>query len=50
MGLRQTDGQIRFDRDAGRVLGYAGPSSSMHLVTRMEERLKTRAASVASKP
>ncbi|TWT86918.1 hypothetical protein Mal64_37480 [Pseudobythopirellula maris] len=61
LAARQTDGQIRFDIDAGRVLsqrldvdrrvlGYAGPSSSMHLVTRMEERLKTRAASVASKP
>lgn len=58
---RVAEGTIRFDLDAGRilsqnfdgdrrVLGFAGPSSSMHLVTRMTEKLQTAPAEVASKP
>lgn len=58
---RLVTGEIRFDVDAGRVLsqrlnvdrrvlGFAGPTSSMHLVTRMTEELQPAAAEVASKP
>jgi hypothetical protein len=47
---RLLDGEVRFDIDAGRVvsqtmdidkriLGFAGPTSSMHYVVRMEEKL-----------
>jgi hypothetical protein len=57
---RLAKGTIRFDLKRGRivsqkldvdrrVLGFAGPSSSMHLVTRMEERLVEGPASVASR-
>jgi hypothetical protein len=57
---RLAKGAIRFDLKRGRiisqkldvdrrVLGFAGPSSSMHLVTRMEERLVEGPASVASR-
>jgi len=58
---RMVSGDIRFDLDSGRilsqrlevdrrVLGFAGPSSSMHLVTRMTEELQSAPAEVASKP
>lgn len=58
---RLVKGEIRFDLDAGRilsqrlnvdrrVLGFAGPTSSMHLVTRMTEELQPATAAVASKP
>lgn len=58
---RLTKGTIRFDIERGRVLsqrldvdrrvlGFAGPASSMHLVTRMEQRLQKAKASVASRP
>ncbi|MGL4512727.1 MAG: hypothetical protein ACRCT8_06510 [Lacipirellulaceae bacterium] len=57
---RAAKGTIRFDLARGRVvsqqldvdrrvLGFAGPSSSMHLVTRMEEKLADGPASVASR-
>jgi len=47
---RLMDGEVKFDIDAGRVvgqqmdidkriLGFAGPTSSMHYVVRMEEKL-----------
>jgi hypothetical protein len=49
---RLMDGEVKFDIDAGRVvgqqmdidkriLGFAGPTSSMHYVMRMEEKLDT---------
>ncbi|MEN0111625.1 MAG: hypothetical protein AAF805_12970 [Planctomycetota bacterium] len=58
---RMVKGTIRFDIDRGRVLsqrldvdrrvlGFAGPSSSMHLVTRLEEELKDGPTEVASRP
>lgn len=58
---RLVKGEIRFDLDEGRVLsqqlevdrtviGFAGPTSSMHLLTRMTEKLQAAAAEVASKP
>ncbi len=58
---RVATGTVRFDIDAGRiisqrldvdrrVLGFAGPSSSMHLVTRMTEELANAPAEVASRP
>lgn len=58
---RLVTGKVRFDLDAGRilsqqlgvdkrVLGFAGPSSSMHLVTRMTVELEEAPAEVASKP
>lgn len=58
---RLSKGTVRFDVKAGRVLerrldvdqrvlGFAGPSSSMHLVTRMHEKLQPAVAAVASKP
>lgn len=57
---RMGKGTIRFDLDAGRilsqrldvdqrVLGFAGPSSSMHLITRMTEELAEAPAEVASR-
>ena len=61
MAHRMVKGEIRFDIDNGRVLsqrldvdrtviGFAGDSSSMHLLTRMEEKLQEGPTSVASKP
>ena len=58
---RMAKGVVRFDVDAGRVLsqrldvdqrviGFAGQASSMHLITRMQQRLQAAPASVASKP
>ena len=58
---RYIRGVIRFDLQRGRVLsqrleadrrvlGFAGPQSSMHFVSRMQERLATGAAEVASRP
>lgn len=58
---RLVKGKIRFDVEAGRilsqqldvdrrVLGFAGPSSSMHLVTRLVEELQEGPAEVASRP
>lgn len=58
---RRVKGVVRFDLEAGRivsqrlegderVLGFAGPSSSMHLRTRLEERLLAAPAEVASRP
>lgn len=58
---RLVKGVIRFDIERGRilsqrlevdrsVLGFAGASSSMHLVTRLEERLQESPTEVASKP
>ncbi|TWT99762.1 hypothetical protein Pla108_07050 [Botrimarina colliarenosi] len=61
MAHRMVKGEIRFDMDRGRVLtqrlnvdrrvlGFAGASSSMHLVTRLEEALQPAPTEVASKP
>lgn len=61
MAHRLVKGEIRFDVDKGRVLsqrlevdhnviGFAGASSSMHLVTRLEESLQEGPTEVASKP
>jgi hypothetical protein len=58
---RLMKGTVRFDLDAGRVvsqqmdvdkrvLGYAGATSSMHYVMRMEEKLLDDVAEVARKP
>ncbi|QDT69646.1 hypothetical protein MalM25_25850 [Planctomycetes bacterium MalM25] len=58
---RLVKGEVRFDLDSGRilsqqlgvdrrVLGFAGPSSSMHLITQMKVELKEAPAEVASKP
>jgi hypothetical protein len=55
------EGEIRFDIEAGkvlsqtmdvdkRVLGFAGATSSMHYVMRMEEKLVEKAAEVARRP
>lgn len=55
------EGEIRFDINAGkvlsqamdvdkRVLGFAGATSSMHYVMRMEEKLVEKAAEVARRP
>lgn len=57
---RLVKGEVRFDIDKGRilsqrldvdrrVLGFAGPASSMHLVTRLEERLQPGPTAVASR-
>jgi hypothetical protein len=57
---RLMDGEVKFDIEAGRVvsqkmdidkriLGFAGPTSSMHYVMRMEEKLAKRKATVANK-
>jgi hypothetical protein len=61
MAHRMVKGEIRFDMDKGRilsqrldvdrrVLGFAGANSSMHLLTRMEEKLQDGPVAVASKP
>jgi hypothetical protein len=58
---RLMDGTVRFDIRRGRVvgqqmevdkriLGFAGPTSSLHYVMRMEEELSKPAAKVARKP
>lgn len=58
---RMVKGEIRFDLDNGRllsqrldvdrrVLGFAGASSSMHLITRLEESFQEGPTEVASKP
>ncbi|MEO1498515.1 MAG: hypothetical protein AAFV43_15330 [Planctomycetota bacterium] len=58
---RYVQGLIRFDITKGRVvaqrldgdkrvLGFAGPSSSMHFLSRMEEKLLASPASVAARP
>ena len=55
------NGTVRFDITAGRilsqemnvdrrVLGYAGPTSSMHYVMQMKERLLEDVPEVAQKP
>lgn len=61
MAHRMVKGEIRFDIDKGRVIsqrldvdrtviGFAGDSSSMHLLTRLEEKLQDGPTAVASKP
>ena len=58
---RLVKGEVRFDMEKGRivsqrlngderVLGFAGPSSSMHLVTRMEEKILASTPEVARRP
>lgn len=58
---RYVKGVVRFDIAKGRivsqrldgdkrVLGFAGPSSSMHFLSRLEEKLLAAPASVASRP
>ncbi|TWT41598.1 hypothetical protein [Botrimarina hoheduenensis] len=58
---RHVKGLIRFDIQRGRVvsqrldgdervLGFAGPSSSMHFLSRLEEKLLAAPASVANRP
>lgn len=58
---RLVKGEIRFDMDRGRVLtqrldvdrtvlGFAGATSSMHLLTRLEEKLQDGPTEVASRP
>lgn len=58
---RMVKGEIRFDIQKGRViaqrlnvdrrvLGFAGPASSMHLITRHEEKLQDAPTAVASRP
>ena len=58
---RLMNGTVRFDITAGRilsqemnvdrrVLGYAGPTSSMHYVMQMKERLLEDVPEVAQKP
>lgn len=58
---RLVKGEIRFDLDRGRilskrldvdrtVLGFAGATSSMHLLTRLEEKLQEGPTEVASRP
>lgn len=58
---RLTEGEVRFDIDAGRVvsqqmdtdkriLGFAGPTSSTHYIMRMEEKLLKPPSKVAEKP
>jgi hypothetical protein len=55
------EGEVRFDIKAGcvvgqqmdidkRILGFAGPTSSMQYVMRMEEKLLTKNTKVAAKP
>lgn len=57
---RMVKGEVRFDMEQGRiiaqqlkgderVLGFAGPSSSMHLVTRLEEKILAGKTDVASR-
>jgi hypothetical protein len=61
LAQRLLHGEIRFDIEAGkvlsqkmdvdkRVLGFAGATSSMHYVMRMEEKLVDKPTEVASKP
>ena len=61
LAQRMMEGEIRFDIDAGkvlsqamdvdkRVLGFAGATSSMHYVMRMEEKLVEKPTEVARKP
>jgi hypothetical protein len=61
MVQRLMDGEVRFDIDAGRVvsqkmeidrriLGFAGPTSSMHYLMRMEEKLLFAPHKIAVKP
>jgi hypothetical protein len=58
---RLMEGEVQFDIDAGRVvsqkmdidkriLGFAGPTSSMQYIMRMEEKLLKRGEKVAAKP
>jgi hypothetical protein len=58
---RLMEGEVRFDIQAGRmigqqmdidkrILGFAGPTSSMHYIMRMEETLLAADAGVAAKP
>lgn len=58
---RMTEGTVRFDIDAGRVIsqqtdlnrqviGFNGPASSMHYLTRVEEKLLPSSEKTASKP
>jgi hypothetical protein len=55
------EGEVQFDIEAGRVigqrmeidkriLGFAGPTSSMQYIMRMEEKLRKTAPKVAGKP
>lgn len=57
---RLMDGEVRFDIESGRVvgqhmevdkriLGFAGPASSLHYIMRMEEKLLEPEAKVATK-
>ncbi|HYW79450.1 MAG TPA: hypothetical protein VE890_07715, partial [Thermoguttaceae bacterium] len=58
---RQSAGTVKFDIDAGRILsqrmeldkrvvGFSGPTSSIHYATRFSERLLPAASKVASRP
>jgi hypothetical protein len=58
---RMTTGSLKFDIDAGRILsqqtdldrrviGFNGPASSMHYLTRMEEKLLSAVVGTAKKP
>lgn len=61
LAQRLMTGKVRFDIEEGRilsqefevdkrVLGFAGPTSSMHYVMRMTERLRQKPESIASRP
>lgn len=61
LAQRMMEGKVRFDIARGRVLsqefevdkrvlGFAGPSSSMHYVMKMTERLQQGGTNVASRP
>jgi hypothetical protein len=58
---RAANGEVRFDVAAGRVIsqqmdvdksvvGFSGPASSMHCLTRFTERLNSGAVSTAQEP
>jgi hypothetical protein len=58
---RLMDGEVRFDIGSGRVvsqtmeidkriLGFAGPTSSMHYIVRMEEKLLEPPIKITAKP
>ncbi|MCI0333297.1 MAG: hypothetical protein L0228_08755 [Planctomycetes bacterium] len=58
---RLMEGEVKFDIEAGRVvgqrmdidkriLGFAGPTSSMQYIMRMEEKLLEKEAKIAAKP
>jgi len=58
---RETTGTVRFDIDAGRVIaqqmdvdkrvvGFSGPASSIHYITRFNERLLPNVARTARRP